>query len=249
MISLGSAAFLLLAGALAGVVGTAGGITSLVSYPALLAIGVPALPANIANLVAMTICWPATALASQRELTGTRRWLAQGLPVAALGAGAGAVLLLATPSGVFTEVVPFLVAAGSVALLAQPWLTARRQHHHQPVGPTLVGVGVLSIYSGYFGAGSGIMLLALLLVLVDDRLPQANARKNMLLGAGSVASAAIFVCAGPVDWGVVVPLACGLFAGSLIGPVVVRRLPSSAVRWAVGVLGLSLAVLLWLRPD
>lgn len=98
-------------------------------------------------------------------------------------------------------------------------------------------------------AAGSLALLALLLVQVDDRMPQANAGKNMLIGAGAVASAAVFIVAGPVDWRVVVPLAGGLFTGSLVGPVVVRRLPSAAVRWVVGVLGLGLAVQLWLHPS
>lgn len=248
-ISAGSAAFLLLAGVLAGVVGTAGGITSLVSYPALLAVGVPPLPANVANLVAAAASWPGAALVSQRELAGSRPWLVRGLPVAAGGAAAGAGLLLVTPPGMFARVVPFLVGAGSLVLLAQPWLTAReRRRNRRPVGPTLVGVGVLSVYSGYFGAGSGVLLLALLLVLVDDRMPQANAGKNMLLGACAVAAGAVFVVIGPVEWSVVAPLAVGLFTGGLVGPLVVRRLPSAAVRWAVAVLGLGLAVRLGLRP-
>lgn len=249
MISAGSAAMLLLAGVLAGVVGTAGGITSLVSYPALLAVGVPPLPANVANLVAAVASWPGAALVSRRELAGYRRLLARGLPVAAVGAAAGAGLLLATPPGTFARVVPFLVGAGSLVLLAQPWLRARsRRRQRDTIRPTLVGVGMLSVYSGYFGAGSGVLLLALLLVLVDERMPQANAGKNMLLGACGFASAAVFIVMGSVEWGVVAPLAVGLFVGSLVGPLVVRRLPASAVRWAAAVLGLGLAARLWLHP-
>lgn len=239
-----SVAVLLLGGVLAGVVGTAGGITSLVSYPALLAVGVAPLPASVANLVAAVACWPGTIATSQRELAGSRHWLGRGLPVAALGAAVGAVLLITTPPGVFARLVPFLVAAGSVALLAAPWLTRR----WRPTTSPLLGIGVLSIYSGYFGAGSGVLLLALLLVLVDERMPQANAVKNMLVGAGTAASAAIFVVAGRVDWAAVAPLAIGLFAGSLLGPIVVRHVPATAVRWTVGVLGLGLAVRLWLDP-
>jgi uncharacterized protein len=246
--SAGSGTVLLLAGVLAGVVGTAGGITSLVSYPALLAVGVPALPATVANMVAAVVCWPASGLMSRRELAGSGRWLSRGLPVAAAGAAAGAGLLLTTPPGVFAQVVPFLVAAASVVLLAQPKPAAPRRRDRPREGATFLGVGVLSIYSGYFGAGSGVMLLALLLALVDDRMPQANAGKNMLLGAGGIASAAVFVVMSEIEWAVVAPLAVGLFAGSLLGPVVARRLPSSAVRWGVAVLGLGLAVRLWLEP-
>ena len=99
----------------------------------------------------------------------------------------------------------------------------------------------MSVYSGYFGAGSGIMLLALLLVLVDHRVPEANAIKNMLLGAATLASALVFVTAGPVDWTAVMPLAAGLFAGSAVGPVIARRVSPRALRWAVAGLGLALA--------
>jgi hypothetical protein len=247
---LGKSSVLVVAGVVAGTVGTAGGITSLVSYPALLAVGVPALPANVANLVACVALWPGATLSSRRELIGVQRSLTRGLPVAAGGAAAGAVLLLSTPPGAFSRVVPFLVATGSLALLSQPWLTARfPRHRHQAGAFALPLVGLVSIYTGYFGAGSGVLLLAVLLVLVDDRLPEANAVKNMLVGAGSVASAAIFVLAGPVDWRAVMPLAVGLFAGSTVGPVIARRVPPTVVRWIVAALGIALAIELWVRPS
>ncbi|HWE15490.1 MAG TPA: sulfite exporter TauE/SafE family protein [Solirubrobacteraceae bacterium] len=240
---------LVAAGVLAGTVGTAGGIASLVSYPALLAVGVPVLPANVANLVAFVACWPGATLASRRELIGVGRSLARGLPVAACGAATGAGLLLSTPTGAFSRVVPLLVATGSLALLAQPWLTTRFQRHvHQARAFALPLVGLVSIYTGYFGAGSGVLLLAVLLLLVDDRVPQANAAKNMLVGAGAVAAATIFVLAGPVDWVAVAPLAMGLFAGSTIGPVIARRASPTVVRWIVAALGLALAIELWARP-
>lgn len=239
---------LVAAGALAGLVGAAGGITSLVSYPALLAVGVAPLPATVANLVACVACWPGSALTSRRELAGSRSLLVGGLPVAACGAAAGAVLLLTTPPGVFDRLVPFLVAAGSVALLVQPRLTphvARRQNRGTVALPL---VGLVSVYAGYFGSGAGVLLLAMLLVLVDDRLPEANAAKNMLLGVTAVASAAVFVVAGPVEWGMVAPLAVGLFAGSAVGPVLARRVPAVVVRWSVAAFGLALAVRLWVAP-
>ncbi len=180
----GESSVLVAAGVLAGAVGTAGGIASLVSYPALLVVGVPVLPANVANLVAFVACWPGATLASQRELTGVRRSLTRALPVAASGAAAGAALLVSTPPGAFSRVVPFLVLSGSLALLAQPWLTTRfLGNRHRGRAFALPLVGLVSIYTGYFGAGSGVMLLAVLLVMVDDRLPEANAVKNMLVWA------------------------------------------------------------------
>lgn len=244
-----AAVLLVAAGTVAGVVGTAGGITSLVSYPALLAVGVPPLPANVANIVALVTCWPGSALASGPELAGRGGWVWRWSWVAAAGGAAGATLLLYTPPGDFGRVVPFLVAAGSLALLAQPRLTAR--YHGRARHATaflLPGLLVVTAYGGYFGAGSGVMTLALLLFTVDQHLATANALKNMVIGAGVLVSALTLIVAGPVDWAAVAPLAAGLFAGSMIGPRVARRIPARVLRWLVALLGLALAVKLWLAP-
>ena len=151
---LATAGVLLLAGVVAGVVGSAGGITSLVSYPALLAVGVPTLPANVTNLVAGAACWPGSALTSRQEMAGSGARLRRSLPVAAFGAAVGAVLLLVTPPGAFAVIVPYLVAAGAVALLAQPVLTKAVRGRR---GHALVPIGLIAVYGGYFGAGSGIL--------------------------------------------------------------------------------------------
>lgn len=234
------------AGVLAGIVGTAGGITTLVSYPALLAVGVPALTANIANIVALVACWPGSALASRPELRDRGPWLRRWAWVSAAGGAAGSALLLSTPSQAFTRVVPFLVAAGSVALIAQPRITALRQRRGAENRLILpAGLAAVSAYNGYFGAGSGVLTLGLMLLTVDQRLPQANALKNMLIGAASVVSALIFIVLGPIDWAAVLPLAAGLFIGSTIGPRLTRRVPPGVIRWLAALLGLGLAVSLW----
>jgi uncharacterized protein len=241
--------FLFAAGVLAGLVGTAGGITSLVSYPALLLAGVAPLQANIANLVAVVACWPGSAVASQPELRGRGAWLRRWGIVAAVGGATGSVLLLRTPPGVFGRVVPFLVAAGSVALVLQPWLAARPSWRPDSGLARLLlpgGLLILSVYNGYFGAGSGVLVLALLLLTTAPALAVANALKNSLLGAAVIASAVLFVTATRVDWAAVAPLAPGLFCGSLAGPWVARRLPPAVLRWLVAFTGLALAVHLWL---
>jgi uncharacterized membrane protein YfcA len=237
---------LVAAGLVAGVVGTAGGITSLISYPALLAAGVAPLKADVANLVANVVCLPGAALSSRIELAGTRPQLRVGVPVAVLGAAAGSVLLLTTPATVFDDVVPFLVLLGSIALAAQPRLTRRYATRPRPLLAYGL-VGAVSVYGGYFGAGSGVLTLAVWLVLVEPRLPHANAIKNVFVGVGAVASASVYAVAGPVPWRAVGVLAVGLFAGSVIGPRLARRLPPDAIRWSVVLLGLVLAVVLWIR--
>jgi uncharacterized protein len=257
----GAGHFLLLSGAgtLAGIVGTAGGITSLIAYPALLLSGLSALPATVTGNVALVACWPGSALASRAELADTRRWVLRWGSVAAAGGAAGALLLAFTPPGVFSRIVPFLVAFGALALLLQPqvtaWRSRRTSSRGTPESPRLghgavlwAGVTALSVYNGYFGAGSGVMLLALLLITVDPKITKANALKNMLVGAASVIAAALFAIVAPVDWAAVVPLAGGLFLGSTIGPRVARRLPAPALRWLVAILGLAFAVRLWFSP-
>lgn len=250
MSTLGSAA-LLLAGTAAGLIGSAGGITSLVSYPALLAVGLPAFSANVANNVALVGCWPGSALASKPELRGKASWLWMWAPVAAVGGAAGAGLLLATPPDTFARVVPFLVAAGSLALFFEPRLRTWRQRRgndgHKLALPA--GLVALSLYNGYFGAGSGVMILTLLLVLVDRDLPSANALKNMLLGAASLISATIFTLSGSVNWSAAAPLALGMLVGSRVGPLMARRLPASLLRTLIVLLGMVLAIDLWLHPS
>ncbi len=251
MLSLDDTILLVAAGVLAGIVGTAGAITSLVSFPALLLAGVPTFGANIANIVAITATWPGSALSSRPELTGRASWLWRYGTVAAIGGAAGTALLLATPSGAFTQIVPFLVAGGALTLLFTPRLRhlARIRGsgaEHRDPGWMAIALLAISIYNGYFGAGSGVMTLALLLIASDDRLPIANALKNMLVGTGTVVAAVGLACWASVRWGAVVPLGIGAFAGATIGPHVARRLPERALRIVVAAIGLGFAVQLWL---
>jgi uncharacterized membrane protein YfcA len=237
---------LVAAGVVAGVVGTAGGITSLISYPALILAGLPPLGANVANVVSLVACWPGSALASRPELAGRAAWLRRWSLATALAGAAGAGLLLATPPGAFADVVPALVAIAAIALLAAPRLA--RAHEHRAGALLLAGLVVAAAYNGYFGAGAGIMTLALILITVERHVARANALKNMLVGAATVTSALTLAVFAHVDWSAVAPLASGMFAGSTIGPRVARRIPGDLLRWVVGVFGLALAALLVVDP-
>jgi uncharacterized membrane protein YfcA len=159
----------------------------------------------------------------------------------------GAGLLLVTPPGVFARV----VIAGSVVLVLQPALLKLGGPDDVEGGsviPIVLLVGAVSVYGGYFGAGSGVMLLAVLLLLVESRVPSANAIKNMLLSVMSLAAAVVFVAVQPVPWSAVIPLAGGLLIGSSIGPIIVRHLLPSLVRGIAASFGFLLAIYLWLRP-
>jgi hypothetical protein len=158
-----------------------------------------------------------------------------------------------TPPGAFARVVPFLIAAGSLALIAEPWLRGLR-----PAGGARVGrrelvlavtLALLAVYGGYFGAGSGVLTLALLLVLVERDLPTANALKNMTNGAITLPAGVLLAFFGPVHWAAAAPLALGALVGSRLGPAVTRALPRVVTRSAVAALGLGLAVWLWVKPS
>jgi len=132
-----------LAGLVAGVIGTAGAITSLISYPALLAVGVAPLPDSPTNIVAVVACLPGVALASGPELEGRWTWLRRRAPLAMAGGAVGAALLLLTPPGVFTRVVPFLLVIAALALLVQPRLSAWRERHPIRFQQSLLAGGVI----------------------------------------------------------------------------------------------------------
>jgi uncharacterized protein len=240
-------ALLLGAGLLAGTVGSAGGTASLISYPALLAAGLAPLPANITNAVAFVAAWPGSALGSRPELRGQGRQLLRWAPLAVAGGAAGAALLLVTPERVFDQVVPFLLAAAAIILLVQPAVSAWLGRRHGQRGRFLLPGGLIATaaYDGYWGAGAGVMILALLMITLGQPLPQSNALKNMLLGVADVTCCILFIVFWPIDWAAAAPLAGGFLIGSVIGPIVARRVPGQVLRVVAALTGLGLAGYLW----
>ena len=238
---------LLVAGVLAGIVGSAGGTASLVSYPVLLAVGIPPLPANVTNSIAFVAAWPGSALASRPELVGQRPFLRRWAPLAIAGSAAGAALLLVTPGRTFDRVVPYLLAFAALALLLQPqvsaWLARHPGRSHRLLLPG--GLIAASAYDGYWGAGAGVLTLAVLTIATDQPLVRCNALKNMFLGLADVTCCVVFICCWPVDWGAAAPLAAGLLAGSMIGPALTRRVPGHLLRVIVAAAGFGLAIHLW----
>jgi uncharacterized membrane protein YfcA len=231
-------------------VGSAGGIASLISYPVLLAVGLPPKPANVADTVAFVACLPGSAMGSRPELQGQGRRVLRLAPLAVTGSAVGAALLLLTPAGVFGRIVPFLVAFAAVALLVQPRISTWLEKRPGSGGWFWPQCGLLAVwvFDGYWGVGAGVMALAMLTLIVETRLPRANALKNVLLGVADVACSLVFILYGPVHWAAVVPLGLGVLAGSMIGPSLTRRVPSGFLRVVVALVGFGLAVDLWLHP-
>lgn len=242
-------AFLAVAGVAAGILGTAGGITSLIAYPALLAVGIPPLSANVTNSIALLGSGLGSTLGSRPELRGHAATLRRWAPVAVVGAVAGALLLLVTPPGVFAWIVPFLVAGAGALLLFQPRITRWHSARDVPIATPFVVAAILgvTIYDGYFGAGSGVLMIAVVLILIDHDLARANALKNVLLFLADLLPAVLFAVAGPVVWSAVVPLGLGALLGGTLGPRLMRRAPRGILRVAIAVLALALGAWLLLQ--
>ena len=239
---------LLLAGAAAGLVGSVAGLASLISYPALLAVGLGPVQANVTNTVSLVWSGVGSALGSRVELTGQGARLRPLMAAAALGGLTGGGLLLLTPADAFEAVVPWLIALASVMVLVAPAPDELADRTAGRAGPLLVvGIFVIGIYGGYFGAAAGVMMLAMLLLLTRDTTVRSIAAKNVLLGVANGVAALSFALLGPVDWASVLPMALGFFAGGRAGPAVARRAPARLLRVLVGLSGLGLAAYLALE--
>jgi uncharacterized membrane protein YfcA len=192
-----------------------------------------------------------SAAGSRIELRGQWPRLRLLILLSAVGGGVGAALLLTTDESTFEAVVPWLVGLGAVLLLARDrlraWAVARRARPDARPVRTWQGhllVMVVGVYGGYFGAGVGIILLALLAVQTVEPLAVTNAVKNIASASSNVVAAVAYAFLAPVHWPAVVALSCDAVAGSWLGPQIVRVLPERPLRYAIGVAGLGLAAYL-----
>lgn len=246
----GAALLLLAAGIASGLAGSIAGLASLFSYPALLAAGLPPVAANVTNTVALFSNTVGSAAGSREELRGQRTRLVPLAITAALGGAIGAALLLSTPSKTFELVVPWLIALGSVLILAREplrRLTARLSPGQEslPKLPLTCAVLLVGLYGGYFGAAAGVLMLAVLSLSAAEPLRVTNAVKNIATGAANVTAAVAYAFLAPVDWSAALTLGLGCFVGAWMGPAVVRRLPEAPLRIAIALAGLGLAWSLW----
>ncbi len=242
-------ALLVLAGLGGGLTGSIAGLASLVSYPALLATGLPPVTANVTNTVALVLTSVGSVSASRPELTGQGRRLLPMVAAGVLGGAAGAGLLLITPAEAFERLVPVLIGGAALAILLQrpPRELAaggRRVRRGRDPWWLVAGTALVAVYGGYFGAAAGVLLLALFLLGTGEGLPRSNALKNVVLGAANAVAAVGFVVLAPVAWSAALPLALGCLAGGRLGPRVVRRVPQVLLRRLIALAGLALAVVL-----
>ena len=232
------------AAVLAGAANAIAGGGTLITFPALVALGLPAVVASATNTVALCPGYLGATLAQRAALAGQRGRLGRLVPVAALGGAGGALLLLHSGEAAFTRVVPYLILTAAALLAGQGplrrWLGAPADHARAE-GWAIAPIGLAAVYGGYFGAGLGVIVLAALGVALGEPLPKLNATKQAVSLAVNVAAALVLAGSSAVDWPIAGAMFAGALAGGALGGVVAARVPAGALRWTVVALAIVVA--------
>lgn len=239
------------AGLAAGCVNALAGGGSLISFPALIAAGLPPLLANVTNTVALAPGYLGGALAQRQQLQGQGARLALLLPCAALGGLAGAGLLLVSDARLFERLVPWLLLSGSLLLaLQQPlgsWMRRQGGSEAQLSALAAAAVFAAAIYGGYFGAGLSVIVLAALALTLPDNLTRLNGLKQAIALVCNLLAALLFALRAPLAWMDVVVMAFTSLAGGLLGGRLAEHLDPERLRGVVVVIGLAMAVVYFRR--
>ncbi|MBD2831306.1 MULTISPECIES: sulfite exporter TauE/SafE family protein [Streptomyces] len=244
------------AGIGAGTINTIVGSGTLITFPVLLATGLPPVTATVSNALGLIPGSISGAIGYRAELAGQcRRTLKLGVG-ALIGGLAGAALLLSLPSTAFETIVPVLVALALVLVILQPRISRAVQRRREltgtsarPDGGPLLFTGLMlaSVYGGYFTAAQGIIYLSLMGMLLDDTMQRLNAVKNVLAAVVNSVAALFFLFVADFDWTAVVLIAVGSAIGGQVGAKVGRRLSPGFLRALIVVVGTAAIVQLLLR--
>ncbi|WP_327635872.1 sulfite exporter TauE/SafE family protein [Kribbella sp. NBC_00482] len=241
------------AGLGAGVLTSTVGVASLISFPALIALGIPPVVANASNTIGLLPGALSGSFGYRRELREVSRPTTIAVVLTcAIGAIGGAVLLLALPPGVFAAAAPWLILFTCLIVGVQPWISRwLRSRHEGPqetrttMTPTTTFFAALTgVYGGYFGAGAGVMMMAVLGLGLDLELRVVNALKTLSLLAANLVASIIFVFIADLNPTAIVLLAIGSVAGGYVGSHIGRRLPSGLLRILIVIAGITAAVLM-----
>lgn len=240
----------------AGIATASIGVASLVSFPVLVAIGVPPVTANASNTVGLVPAGLSGSFGYRRELSLHPRVTVTVLVLSGLFATVGAFLLLRLPSSVFESAVPWLILFACSLVAVQPrisrWVRSRRGPDHVS-GPPRIGPGVgvgtaaCGVYGGYFGAGQGVMMIAVLAFGLELPMAVISALRTAAILASNIVATVIFVFVAPLDWALVLLLGAGSVVGGYVGSVIGRRLPDTVLRVLVVASGVTVAVTMFLR--
>ena len=235
------ALFVLLAGMGAGTINAVVGSGTLLTFPALLAVGIPPVLANVSNSVGLSPGTAAGAIGYRRELEGQRGRMIRLVPASLIGGVVGGVLLLVLPESAFHAIVPVLILLGCVLVALQPWLSkwiSVPDHTHRGAWWVIPAVFATGIYGGYFGAAQGVLLMAILGLGMDANLQRMNALKNVLATAVNTVAAVLFIIVADVNWLAAGLIAVGSTIGGFVGARYGRRLPPIALRGMIVAIGI-----------
>lgn len=228
----------------AGAVNAIAGGGSLITFPVLLASGLPAVTASMTNTVAMCPGYFGAVLAQRRDLAGQGARATKLVPLSLLGSLVGAWILLQTTEKSFQTIVPFLLVFAAALLALQGKLKAYLAQHTRgghSLGFAVLPVALSAIYGAYFGAGMGVIILAILAVVIDDTILRANALKQLLSLIINTVAAVVFLFVGHVDWTVALVIAVSSLAGGLIGGKLAARIPEAILRCVAIAIALAVA--------
>jgi uncharacterized membrane protein YfcA len=243
-----------LAALAAGAVNALAGGGTLITFPMLTAVGLPAIAANVTNTVALSPGYLGATLAQANDLRGQKARLWLVVPAGAIGGIIGGVLLLNTGERLFRSLVPFLILLASALLAIQDpvraWL-ARRAPQKGARATTekwvVLPVGLAAIYGGYFGAGLSVIVLAVLGITLEDTLTRLNALKQAVAFSANIAAAIFFLFSGKVVWSAALVMAVGAVIGGALGGRLAGRVKPSTLRWIVVTIGVAVSIVYLLR--
>ena len=238
----------------AGFINAMAGGGTLVSFPVLLAVGISPVVANVTNTVALVPGTIGGMWSQRKDFKSQYQRLLKLLPVAVFGGIVGGLLLLNTSESSFRSIIPYLILVATLLLAAQVkiknWVVARIGHahseHHNPM-LMLSLISLAAVYGGYFGAGLGVILMAVLGYVTDDSMTQLNFLKQALAFAINLAAAIYFAFSGKVDWMIALVMIFGSLAGGLIGGKLAGKIKPELLRWIVVSAGLIASVIFFLK--
>ncbi len=242
-----------LAAVAAGMVNALAGGGTLITFPMLTAVGIPAIAANVTNTVALCPGYLGATFAQAKDLRGQKKRLWFVLPAGVIGGIIGGILLLNTGEKLFRSLVPFLILLASVLLAVQDplraWLVKRSGRAADKTNEAWAAlpVALAGVYGGYFGAGLSVIVLAVLGLTLDDSLTRLNALKQSVAFSVNIAAAIFFVFSGQVVWPVALVMAVGALVGGSLGGKLAGRIQPTTLRRIVIVIGVVVAIIYFVR--
>lgn len=240
--------YLLFAGTAAGLISSMAGLASLISYPALLSLGLPPVSANVTNTAALVFTGIGSGISSTKELKSHKSDTIRVTILSLLGAIVASLLLTLAPAKTFQKVVPFFILMAGILMLfsirQKPTTDLSMNQRPKSLLKRLfidLAILLVGVYGGYFGAAAGVILLSILSIALTAPLPVSNAIKNFTSLISNLIAILIYAFTTKVYWLMVIPMSIGMFIGGYIGPIIVRHVPTKPLRVCISVAALGLA--------